>query len=151
MTRGHQPLGIGTGVTRFTPAFRVALAQSPKSRGYSQVLQEHSSEFSVEIERLSAPGVTASNFRWPVKKGCVERAHEVTHLDGAVRRVSIASKSCLHEGDVPPLDEGQLGRARSTIGLLLLGAAALQSTSSESGIQGPPGNNHPFVLQQQHP
>lgn len=108
LPHGPEATGLGAEICR-------ALEQLAKARDYTRQLQCDPWEFAVEIDRLTSLGVTTSDLRWLVRKGCVEHAREVTRPGDPARKfewsknLAFSKETCfVMAGAASALDMGQM-------------------------------------------
>jgi hypothetical protein len=82
-----------TGVSALSPQLRAGLGQLLRAFDYSHDLGCSIWDFSVEIERLLAQGMTTSDLRWLIKRGYLVHAQETTAADDADRRFDTISRN----------------------------------------------------------
>ena len=73
-------------VSALTPQIRCGLMQLLHAFDCASDLGCSCWDFSVEIERLLAVGMTTSDLRWLIKRGCLSHAREVTGPNDLERR-----------------------------------------------------------------
>ena len=82
------------------PGVRSAIVDLAKAYQYASEISANPWEFAIEIERLTATGITTSDLRWLVTKGYVEHAREITASGDTARRfepaqsLSFPSETC---------------------------------------------------------
>jgi hypothetical protein len=88
-------------ISAVAPQIREGIGQLLRAFAYSRDLECSVWDFSVEIERLLAQGLTTSDLRWLVKRGYLSHAQEITtpsdsnrRFDTGCRNLAFSSNSC---------------------------------------------------------
>src|SRR5579871_174988 len=89
----HSTQSRQSALSALVPQVREGLGQLLRAFDYARDLDCSAWDFSVEIERLLAQGMTTSDLRWLIKRGYLSQSQEITGPDDAERRFDTSRRN----------------------------------------------------------